>query len=225
MLNTAQMKSPVHLGGQRGFDSVNHKGSKPMNMVAQFNPDESLVPVLEGDIGGIVQPVVNARELHKWLKNGDRFATWIKGRIKKYEFLENEDFACFSEISEKPQGGRPNVQYILTLDMAKELSMVENNEQGKIARRYFIRCERELHQANNNLMIQLLSFVECFKSANEESEALFASISDKTEGRAKRLATLGMAHASRFADYQLEESDVIETLYKALAETTGAHDV
>lgn len=70
-------------------------------------------------------------------------------------------------------------------------------------------------------MIQLLSFVECFKSANEESEALFASISDRTEGRAKRLATLGMAHASRFADYQLEESDVIETLYKALAETTG----
>jgi anti-repressor protein len=38
--------------------------------------------------------------------------------------------------------------------MAKELSMVENNEQGKKARRYFIQCERALHQANNGLMLQ-----------------------------------------------------------------------
>lgn len=133
-----------------------------MNMLAQFNPDESLVPVLEGDIGGIVQPVVNARELHKWLKNGDRFATWIKSRIKKYDFLESEDYSIVSEISETiktyTNGQRKGVvksyQYFLTLDMAKELSMVENNEQGKKARRYFIHCERAILQANQSLWIQ-----------------------------------------------------------------------
>lgn len=178
--NQQTLKSPVHLGGKRGFDSVNHKGSKPMNMVAQFNPDESLVPVLEGDIGGIVQPVVNARELHAWLKSGEMFAHWIKARIKKYEFLENEDFSLIwenSQIKKTGRGGnRRSREYILTLDMAKELSMVENNEQGKIARRYFIRCERELHQANNNLMMQfnraLLEFEKYSDLASQAGRTL-----------------------------------------------------
>jgi len=151
-----------------------------MNMVAQFNPDESLVPVLEGDIGGIVQPVVNARELHKWLNVNTRFAMWIKERISKYEFLENEDFALvsiFTEIKKTGRGGnRRSREYILTLDMAKELSMVENNEQGKIARRYFIRCERELHQANNNLMMQfnraLLEFEKYSDLASQAGRTL-----------------------------------------------------
>ena len=55
--------------------------------------------------------------------------------------MENQDFVTFSENSEK---GRPRLEYALTLDMAKELSMVERNEQGKEARRYFIECEKRL---------------------------------------------------------------------------------
>jgi len=58
---------------------------------------DNLVPVFEAEIDGIVQPVVNARELHKWLKNRDLFANWIKARIKKYEFVENEDFSLVLE--------------------------------------------------------------------------------------------------------------------------------
>lgn len=155
-----QMKSPVHLGGQRGLEVVNetHKGNVTMNMVTQTPANESLIPVLEGEIGGIVQPVVNARELHKWLKSGEMFAHWIKARISKYDFIENEDFSL---VWENPQikktgrgGNRRSREYILTLDMAKELSMVENNDQGKKARRYFIQCERAILQANQSLWIQ-----------------------------------------------------------------------
>ena len=125
-----------------------------MNMVPQFGADASLVPVTEGEIGGIVQPVVNARELHRWLKSGEMFSKWIKNRIKQYDFLENEDYASYWENSPKPCGGRRGREFILTLDMAKELSMVENNEQGKQARRYFIRCERLILQANQSLLFQ-----------------------------------------------------------------------
>ena len=61
------------------------------------------------------------------MKVGKVFANWIKDRRNKYEFVENEDFKLtFSKI-----GKRKNViqkDYSLTLDMAKELSMVENNE-------------------------------------------------------------------------------------------------
>ncbi|CAG68970.1 MULTISPECIES: phage antirepressor Ant [Acinetobacter] len=116
-----------------------------------------LIPVIDGDIGGEVQPCVDARTLHKWLKNGDMFANWIKSRIKTYGFIENEDFALILEntkIKKGRGGNRRSVDYLLTLDVAKELSMVENNEQGRIARRYFINCEKVLRQAVFGLMDQ-----------------------------------------------------------------------
>jgi len=130
-----------------------------------------LVSVMESDIGGIVQPVINARELHKWLKNGDRFATWIKNRIKKYDFLENEDFALISEISEIKKtgrgGNRRSLEYILTLDMAKELSMVENNQQGKMARRYFIQCERVIRGQHDSLILQFHQAMQDFRKYSD----------------------------------------------------------
>lgn len=75
---------------------------------------------------------IDARTLHKELKVGKDFTNWIKGRISKYEFVENEDYK-FSPKRAKTskQGGRPSNNYSLTLDMAKELSMVENNKIGQ----------------------------------------------------------------------------------------------
>lgn len=122
-----------------------------MNAIAKHN---SLIPVIEHEIAGELQPCVDARELHKWLKCGEMFATWIKKRIKTYKFIENEDFISYLVNAKKPQGGRSSREYILTLDMAKELSMVENNEQGRTARRYFINCEKALRQAAYSLMNQ-----------------------------------------------------------------------
>lgn len=119
----------------------------------------SLIPVVDKNIGGEIQPCVDARELHKWLKSGEMFSKWIVGRIKKYGFDENQDYACYWEISQtQTQTGRKGKArvktYVLSLDMAKELSMVENNEQGRMARRYFINCEKALRQAAFSLMNQ-----------------------------------------------------------------------
>lgn len=86
--------------------------------------------------------VVNARDLHKFLEVGKDYSTWIKERICKYDFIENQDFIVFPEIGENLQGGRPRIGYAISIDMAKELSMVENNERGRMARRYFIECEK-----------------------------------------------------------------------------------
>jgi anti-repressor protein len=120
---------------------------------------ETLIPVIDSEIDGDTQPCVDARTLHRWLKNGERFATWIKKRIKTYGFIENEDFACLSVIAEtQTQTGRKGSavrkDYLLTLDTAKELSMVENNDQGRMARRYFINCEKALRQATFGLINQ-----------------------------------------------------------------------
>ena len=84
---------------------------------------------------------VNARELHDFLENKRQFSDWIKQRIEQYGFEPEKDFISVSQNCEN--GGRRN-EYFLTIEMAKELSMVENNEKGQQARRYFIECEKRL---------------------------------------------------------------------------------
>lgn len=86
---------------------------------------------------------VNARELHAFLGVGKDFSSWIKERISKYGFVENQDFSSFTEIGEREVGATVRKEYALSLDMAKELSMVENNERGRQARKHFIECEKK----------------------------------------------------------------------------------
>lgn len=96
-------------------------------------------PVVKGQIGeGSIQ-TVNARDLHAFLEVGTAFKDWIVRRIADYGFEDGKDFCSF--LSES-SGGRPSKEYAVSLDMAKELSMVERNEKGKQARQYFIECER-----------------------------------------------------------------------------------
>ena len=94
--------------------------------------------------------LVSARELHEGLEVGKKFTDWIKNRINKYGFEENEDYTIINEVSQNREGSRlvnrEQTDYIITTDMAKELCMVENNEQGRKYRKYFIECEKKLKQ-------------------------------------------------------------------------------
>ena len=87
---------------------------------------------------------IDGRELHEFLEVGRDFSTWIKDKIEKYGFIEGMDFSPKS--GKTSDGGRPRIDYELSIDMAKELCMVENNEKGRQARKYFIECERRLKQ-------------------------------------------------------------------------------
>lgn len=89
---------------------------------------------------------VNARDLHAFLGSKQEFANWIKNRIEKYDLVENVDYVVFDKSVKNSNGGRPQIEYALTIDAAKELSMVEGNEKGKQARRYFIACEKKLQE-------------------------------------------------------------------------------
>ena len=85
---------------------------------------------------------VNARELHEKLGNKKQFANWIQLRIEQYGFVENQDFRVFNQKVKNSNGGRSRKEYALSLDMAKELCMIENNEQGRLFRKYFIEVEK-----------------------------------------------------------------------------------
>lgn len=90
------------------------------------------------------EQLVNARELWEFLgKPYGRFNDWFD-KMKEYGFEESVDYILFTEKNVKL--GRPKKEYILKLDMAKELAMLSKTEKGKMARRYFIEKEKEYIQ-------------------------------------------------------------------------------
>ena len=102
-----------------------------------------LVPVFAGTLAGQATPLCNARDLHAALGVDTRFDDWIRRRIEEYGFADGEDFS--SPL--RKTHGRPATDYHLTLDMAKELAMVANNDVGRRIRRYFIALEKQARQA------------------------------------------------------------------------------
>lgn len=91
------------------------------------------------------QRAVNARDLHQFLGVKTQFKDWINRRIEEYQFIKGQDFEVLLKNEQNSSGGRPAREYALSLDMAKELSMVEKTEQGRRARRYFIEMEKVAH--------------------------------------------------------------------------------
>lgn len=85
--------------------------------------------------------VVSGRDLHDFLEVNTPYTQWFE-RMVGYGFTENVDFIGLSQKSEKPIGGRPQQDHALTLDMAKEISMIQRTEKGKQARQYFIEVEK-----------------------------------------------------------------------------------
>lgn len=88
---------------------------------------------------------VSARELHKFLESKERFSKWF-GRMLEYGFEPQVDFNMYKKVQVQLEGKRKIKReisdYEITLDMAKELSMIQRSEKGKQARQYFIQCEK-----------------------------------------------------------------------------------
>lgn len=123
----------------RVFGSGNKQYTEAANTVNITDSLDQIINIESGNIGGAVRQTANARDLHAFLKVATRFNDWIASRIDQYGFIENQDFATFTE---NPVKGRPTIEYAISIDMAKELAMVERNAEGKQARQYFIECER-----------------------------------------------------------------------------------
>lgn len=107
---------------------------------------KELIKITTNDKG---EQLVSGRELHEFLEVGRDFTSWIKGRISKYDFVENVDFTIINLAHQNggaSWGGSNKVDYVITVDMAKELSMIENSEKGREARKYFIECEKKLKE-------------------------------------------------------------------------------
>lgn len=109
-----------------------------------------LIKIEQKKIGSELIDTANARDLHEFLESKQDFSTWIKKRIKDYDFVDTVDFATLHKKEELGTTGfQGKIEYFLSIDMAKEISMVQNNEKGKQARKYFIECEKKAKGLSN----------------------------------------------------------------------------
>ncbi|UNE55274.1 antA/AntB antirepressor family protein [Bartonella machadoae] len=145
-----------------------------------------LININQTTIDGDTVQTVNARELHVFLEIGKDFSTWITDRINKYNLLENQDFVCSPILGSKGRGGHNRKDYYLTLSVAKELSMLENNKKGREARLYFIECEKlakqvvtpQVDYSSPQVMLGVLTHL---KNENERKDIIIAELEPKAK--------------------------------------------
>jgi anti-repressor protein len=98
---------------------------------------DTLINIQLMKIGAASMQTINARDLHAFLENKQEFINWIKGRVEQYGFLPGQDFTIDRCINSQTV----QIDYHISIDMAKELAMVERTAKGKQARQYFIESE------------------------------------------------------------------------------------
>lgn len=109
---------------------------------------QALLPILQSNEN---DSKVNARDLHKQLKSGRQFTDWIENRIKSYQLIKDVDYFTISRKYEIDgfTESKDILEYILTLDCAKQLAMVERTDIGALVRRYFIIIEKAFKNRTN----------------------------------------------------------------------------
>lgn len=131
---------------------------------------------------------INAREVHRLLKVGRMYQHWIKARIKQADFIENQDFVIVENLSlpilasanneQSSPMARPQklIDYIVSLDMAKHLCLMEKNEIGRAVRQHFIEAESQLKQVApkiyKNTLAKTLERLESIDRNREMTDAL-----------------------------------------------------
>lgn len=102
--------------------------------------------------------VVSAKELHQFVNRETRWDIWIK-RMLDYGFTQNVDYQCLNKNVRMPNGGTKKVldDIALTINTAKEIAMIQNNDKGKQARQYFIECEKQLNRPKTQVELLLQS--------------------------------------------------------------------
>ena len=158
------------------------------------------------------RPTVLARDLHEFLEVETPFNKWFS-RMCEYGFTDGADFQTF--LSEST-GGRPATDAQLTIDMAKEICMLQRNERGKQARQYFLQLEREWNSPEA-VMSRALRMaeerLERFKTINANLSVQNAIMQPKAEyfdGLCDRESLTGVRETAKLLG--LKQNDFVKWL-------------
>lgn len=161
------------------------------------------------------RPTVLARDLHEFLEVKTAYKDWFP-RMCEYGFAEGEDYCSF--LSDRSDGlpGKPRQDAQLTIDMAKEICMLQRNEKGKQARQYFLQLEREWNSPEA-VMSRALRMaekrLERFKAINASLSVQNAIMQPKAEyfdGLCDRESLTGIRETSKLLG--LKQNDFVKWL-------------
>lgn len=162
------------------MDGRNPEESATMREMIACSPSniEKAIQVRNTDAGRYI----DARQLHDFINGATDFSTWFKRRIEHCGFVVNEDFMAINHTEKLENGsipsvGRPTIDYILTIEAAKELCMVEGNDRGRAVRRYFIEAERRFRESQQVAPAHPAipqTFAQALRLAAEQAETIEA---------------------------------------------------
>ena len=116
--------------------------------------------------------LVSGRELHEFLEIGTKYKDWFR-RMVEYGFEEEIDFIRVAQKRATNNLKNPVttvIDHAISIDMAKEISMIQRTEKGKIARQYFINCEKKLKEVKKLSPMELMELQ--FKALKEQKEKI-----------------------------------------------------
>lgn len=165
---------------------------------------ENLIKITTNEQGS---SVVSARDLHAYLGAGSNMNTWFKNQVDRAMLDEGLDFI---QISEQSTGGRPLVDYAMTLSAAKEISMLNGGEKGKQARTYFIECEKiakevktmspaEQLLANAQLLVDIERKQKETESRISKTEQAVLMLEARTQTRSNYFTVAGYATLNKIS--------------------------
>lgn len=196
--------------------------------------ENELVPVYETSTG---EKVVYGSELHEVLGVKSRYREWIDRRLLDIDAVENEDFQA-AEIS--APSGQMKKEYIIKLDTAKEMAMLERNEKGKQVRRYFIQVEKKYKEKQqqladlSDLSVELQAIIMHDKKIQrmenrmdklEFDIPLYGSEADELCNHVKRkgVEKLGGKNSNSYKDTKIR-SAVYTDIYNQIKREFGLYD-
>lgn len=157
------------------------------------NEMNELIPLQTTEFNGETQRTVNARDLYAFLESERQFSNWITYQIEAFGFTQGIDYLVKNNfvLDATAFGGkRKTIDYYLTIDMAKELAMVERSAKGKEARLYFIECERIAKQQMQSLSPAELILAQAQQLvAIERSQRQLEQRQARTEQRLDQIET------------------------------------
>jgi len=161
------------------------------------------------------EPSVSARELHKYLEVGSDFRHWFP-RMCKYGFEEREDYSTV--IFEHPQNHQPTADYEMTIDMAKEISMIQRNENGKKARQYFLKVEKDWNSPEKVMARALLLAEKQINTLQLETrikDQVINELKPKADYTDKILRNKGLVTITQIAkDYGMSGQEMNKLLHE-----------
>ncbi|EJF83604.1 phage antirepressor Ant [Bartonella rattimassiliensis] len=176
----------------------------------------TLIEIKEQIIDQEIVQTVNARDLHAFLEAKRDFSNWIKDRITKYNFIEGQDFVKTQDLRSPNLASAKSraviaINYYLTLDRAKELSMLENNKKGREARLYFLECERRAKQAVTPQQIDysspqaMIGFLNYLQGQIDQKNTLIKELKPKAmalESLQRTDGLFGLTEAAKILEMQ-----------------------